>query len=309
MASYLPEWRWAMIGSALLALMLVRLALAKSGRLRGGSTHPVKRWLGMTGRAAVLLGAVNATVFVQLARGASTEHVISDGLPLFGIAALTGIAVLVVIRLWDRRPEPVTVEEIRASTAEADRTLRRVRAENERVRRQSEQMQVRLAKLRAQTARGNGHGKGQRTGQHSTRGDVDFHALQTFHRESFQCADTAHLAYQSAQASLRTVSFVARRARLMPPQWLSAGRAAKLARAEMRAAAAQLAHSHAELRTQVDRGLGMVRTLNANTSDFKCEIRDSCGEPGRLWFAALEERIAQARAERRAGSTRRDASG
>jgi hypothetical protein len=73
--------------------------------------------------------------------------------------------------------------------------------------------------------------------------------------------------------------------------------------AELRAAAAYLAQSHDELRVQVDQGLGMVRTLNANTSELKHEIRDSCGKPGRLWFEALEERVSQARAERRAGRT------
>ncbi|HKS48556.1 MAG TPA: hypothetical protein VJT49_26280 [Amycolatopsis sp.] len=47
----------------------------------------------------------------------------------------------------------------------------------------------------------------------------------------------------------------------------------------------------------------MVRTLNTNTSDLKYEIRDSCGEPGRLWFEALEQRVAQIRTERRASRT------
>jgi hypothetical protein len=45
----------------------------------------------------------------------------------------------------------------------------------------------------------------------------------------------------------------------------------------------------------------VVRALNANTSDLKHEIRDSCGEPGRRWSEALEHRIAEARAERWTG--------
>ena len=40
----------------------------------------------------------------------------------------------------------------------------------------------------------------------------------------------------------------------------------------------------------------MVRELNANTAELKHEIRDSCGERGRQWYAALEERIEEARA-------------
>lgn len=108
------------------------------------------------------------------------------------------------------------------------------------------------------------------------------------------------MAYQSTQASLHAMSSVVRRARLAPQHWLSAGRAAKLARAEMHAVATHLARSHGELRAQVEQGLGMVRTLNANTSDLKHEIRNSCGEPGRQWFDALEQRIEEARNERRA---------
>ncbi|HKS48557.1 MAG TPA: hypothetical protein VJT49_26285 [Amycolatopsis sp.] len=262
LAPYLPEWRWAIIGSPLLALVLVRLALDRKGRLRGESIHPVKRWLGTLARAAVLFSAVNGIVFLRLTRAGSTDHVIADGMPTFIIAALAGIAVLVAIALWDRRPEPVIVEEIRAATAEADRTLRRVRAENERVRRQADQVQARLAKLRARTAAGpaedtsqaNGQAKRKRADRQSTRVDVDFHALRTFHRESYQCADTAHAAYQSAQASLRTMSYVVRRARLMPRHWPLASRAAKLARAEMRTAAAHLARSQGELRAQVGQG-------------------------------------------------------
>ncbi|KND23576.1 hypothetical protein IQ63_44070 [Streptomyces acidiscabies] len=46
----------------------------------------------------------------------------------------------------------VSVQEIHAATAEAKRALSRVHAENERVRRQAEQVQTRLAKLRVRTA-------------------------------------------------------------------------------------------------------------------------------------------------------------
>jgi len=307
LAPHLQEWLWPALGSPLLALVLVRLALARNGRLRGRSTPPVKRWLGMLKRASALLGVVNITTFVQLTRAGRTDYVIADGMPVFVITALVGIAVLVAIAVWDRRSEPVTVEEVRAAAAEADRTLRRIRAENERVRQQAEQVQARLTKLRAQARRTdrpkaqvNGKGRGQPVDRSPARSDVDFHALRTFHRESYQCADTAHVAYQSTQASLHTMSSVVSRARLAPQHWLSAGRAAKLARAEMRAAASHLTRSYGELRAQVEQGLGMVRTLNANTADLKHEIRDSCGEPGRQWFEALEQRIEEARNERRA---------
>ncbi|MGH3871089.1 MAG: hypothetical protein ACRDSR_06155 [Pseudonocardiaceae bacterium] len=169
LAPYLQEWLWPALGSPIVALVLVRLVLAGNGRLRGGSMSPVKRWLGMLERAAVLLGVVNVATFVHLTRAGSTDHVIAGDMTLLIMMTLPGIAVLVAIAVWDRRPKPVTVGEVRAAAAEADHTLRRIRTQNERVRRQAERVQARLAKLRAQD-------------RSSARSDVDFHALRNFHR-------------------------------------------------------------------------------------------------------------------------------
>lgn len=282
----LRGWAWTSLASPLLALLLVRLVLGRDGRLRGGSSVG-KVLLGLLKRAGLLLGAVNVAMFVQLMRAGSTQHDI-EHTSTVAVPAVVGVAVLIGIALWDLRPEPVTVEEVRAVTAEADRALRRVRAENERVRRQAEQVRARLEKLRAPQARTDQPG----------RSEVDFHSLRTFHRDSYQCADTAHMAYRSSQDSLHTMTSIVRRMRYAPQSWVTVGRAAKLAKAEMRAAVGHLAQSRGELRTQVDRGLGMVRELNANTAELKHEIRDSCGERGRQWYAALEERIEEARASR-----------
>ncbi|MDX8032025.1 hypothetical protein SK803_17505 [Lentzea sp. BCCO 10_0856] len=275
-ASYLHEWLWGSAAAVPLGMLAVRSAHKRGGRLRRSSLP--KRWLGLLERALVLLAVLNVFTFVAMQPG---EHVINDGLTLFGGAALAGLAVLFVMRLWDRRERRVTVQEVRAAAAEADRALQRVRSENARVRRQAEQVQARLVKLQA---RGPARGA-----------DVEFHSLRVFHRESYQCADTAHIAYHSAQTSMRTMSSLVRRARRAPLQLT----VSKRARAEMRAAADHLASSHGELRSQVDQGLDMVRSLNANTSELKHEIRDSCGRQGQEWFEALEERIEQAREERR----------
>lgn len=292
-AEYLHEWLWASAGSVPLALVLVRWALSRDGRLR--RTPLVKRWLGLLARSGLVLGAMNVVAFWQLNRG---EHVIEDGMTPLLLTALAGIGALVAIRVWDRRPRRVTIQEVRTAAAEADRALRRVRAENERVRRQAERVQARLTKIRTRGTGPPSRSSGPRRPEQ--RPDVDFHALRTFHRESYQCADTAHMTYQSAQTSLHTMSQLVRRARLAPHRVVVLGPSAKRARAEMHAAAASLARSHGELRVQVDQGLDMVRDLNANTADLKFEIRDSCGPQGREWFEALEERIETAREERRA---------
>lgn len=271
---YLSEWLYGAAASLPLGVLVVRSSLSRYGRVRGSAF--LTRWAGLLVRGLVLLAAMNAFTFYRMKPAVPGAPVVNDVLALFGGAALTGVAVLVVMALWDRRARRVTVEEVRAAAAEADQALARVRTQNDRVRRQAERVQVRLAKLQA-------------------RSDVEFHGLRVFHRESYQCADTAHLAYQSAQTSLHTMSGLVRRARRAPLQLVASRRA----RAEMHAAAAHLARSQGELRTHVDQGLSMVRTLNANTSDLKHEIRDSCGRQGEEWFDALEERIEQAREERR----------
>ena len=281
-AVHLEEWLWGSAVSVPLAALAVRFALSRRGRLRG--SPPVRRWSGFLARGLVLLTATNAFVFLRKEPSLLGDQVVDDGTSLFGSTALLGLAVLVAMRLWDRRARRVTVEEVRAAAAEADQALRRVRAQNDRVRRQAQQVQARVEKLqRSETL------------PRSERPSVEFHSLRVFHRESYQCADTAHIAYHSAQTSLRTMASLVRHARRAPYQLTVSSRA----RAEMRAAAAHLARSQGELRSHVDEGLGMVRTLNANTSELKHEIRDHCGSQGREWFEALEERVEQAREERR----------
>ncbi|MFD5827417.1 hypothetical protein [Lentzea sp. NPDC060358] len=287
-------WQWTSVVSLPLAMLLVRMSLRGHGRLRGWSTPRPRRWLGFATRGLALLGVMNAVAFLKLKPG---EHDINDGTGPLVVTALAGIGALIVMALWDRRPRRVTVEEVRAAAAEADRALKQVRAANDRVRRQAEQVRARVTKLRAARTRPPGH-PAART--RSGRSDVEFHALRVFHRESYQCADTAHLAYRSAQTSLHTMSYLVRRARLAPHRMVVPGRAARQARAEMHAVAAHLTRSHGELSGQVEEGLTVVRDLNADTAELKHEIRDSCGARGEQWYAELEDRIEQAREERRA---------
>jgi hypothetical protein len=276
--AHLQEWLWCAAGSVPLGVLLVRFSLNRKGRVRRAPL--LKRWPGLLLRGAVLVGAMNVVTYLTMKPPAADDHVVEDIMPFLLKAAAAGIAVLVATSWWDRRPRRVTVEEVRAAAAEADRAVRRVRAENDRVRRQASQVQARLRKLQAHSPAGS---------------DVEFHALRVFHRESYQCADTAHIAYQSAQTSLHTMSYLARRARRAPQVFAS-----RRVRAEMRAAATHLAQSQGELRVQVDQGLTVVQTLNANTAGLKHGIRDKCGVQGQEWFEALEERIEQAREERRA---------
>ncbi|USX56154.1 hypothetical protein [Lentzea sp. HUAS12] len=278
------EWLWGAAFSVPLSVLVVRSVFRRDGRVRGAP--PGKRWAGLLAHGLVLLAATNLVAYQKNAPG---EYVVQNSdLPFVGTASLTAVAVLVVMALWDRRARRVTVEEVREAAAQADRALKRVHAENAKVHRQAEQVQARLVKLQA------------RAPVRNRRGEVEFHSLRVFHRESYQCADTAHLAYTSAQTSLRTMSPLVRRARSAALQLTVSRRA----RAEMRAAATHLATSCGELRAQVDHGLGMVRDLNANTSELKHEIRDNCGAQGRRWFEELEERIEQAREERRTSRTR-----
>jgi hypothetical protein len=283
------------LAAPLLTLLLVRLVLGREGRLRGSGRPRRKVLLGLLTRAGLVFAAVNTTVFVKV-REAALPGTEVRGWSTLLLPALAGTVVLAAIALWDRLPKPPTLEEVRAATRDADRALRRVRAENERVRRQSAQVQERVAVLRGHREQPRRQGGGYRAEQ--GRSEVDFHSLCTFHRDSYQCADTAHVAYRSSQDSLHTMESIVRRMWVGPQHWVAVGRQAKLAKAELRAAAVRMSGSQSELQALVQHGLGMVRELNAGTAELKHEIRDSCGERGRQWYAALEERIEEARALR-----------
>ncbi len=154
------------------------------------------------------------------------------------------------------------------------------------MRRHAEQVRARLTKLRARGSGPAGHPRSRsagprQAGRNAPRSDVDFHALRVFHRESYQCADTAHMAYQSAQTSLHTMSYLVRGARLAPHRLIVPGRAASRARAEMHDAAAHLARSHGELRVHVSEGLGVVRDLNASTSELSTRSATAAARRGR----------------------------
>ncbi|NUR59067.1 MAG: hypothetical protein HOV87_10405 [Catenulispora sp.] len=302
---HLREWLWASLATPPIALVLVRMVLSAEGRYRDRSRNRVKRWLSVLAWSLVVLGAVNVDAFLELTSAGHTDHVISGGVGLFAVPAGLGIAALVAAALADRRPIPPTIEEVRAAVAETDRALRRVRAENERVHRQAAQVRQRLAKLRAQSSGGGAERPGRARAAHADRRrpvspDVEFRALKLFHRESYQCADTAFMAYESTQVSLRSLSSVARGARIGARRWVPKGRAGRQVRAEMRDLADYLTRAQGELRVEVDKGLGRVRSFNADTAGLKHEIRDNCGQAGWQWFEALEERIAEAKAERRA---------
>lgn len=140
----LHGWLTAAAVAPLLALLLIWGTASRGGRLRGGRMRRARRPLAYLLRMALLLSAVNTVALVQLTRDGRTDTVVGDVFGVFGAAALAGIGVLIASHLWDRRQEPVSIEAVRAATRDANRTLRRVRAENQRVRRQAQQVQTRL---------------------------------------------------------------------------------------------------------------------------------------------------------------------
>ena len=288
-----------LVGSAaapLLCLLFVRRASPRTGRLRGSRDRldgePARQGfmataVGYLVRAGILLGVTTATAMVVLVRlDLATPNSIVSGqigmrefLTLFGDPAIAAIVVLLGIRLWDRRPYPVTIETVRAAADLAHQTLRQVRDDNRRVSRFAEEVAAKLAAARSET---------------------HFVTLRTLHFESFGCADVAHVHYRSAQDSLGVMGRILGRVRAAPRRWrpptnqAQADRA-RQDRAELKAAASTLAETSGQLTVEVERGLELVQALNANTSELKHSIGSDCGEPGRLWYDALEQRVETAR--------------
>jgi len=298
---YGQQWLEGGAAAPPLALVLIRLASPRTGRLRGrrqdaidsahqraGARPRSRRLAVLTGylvRTGFLLAVANAIALVILQRGDDHQdpHVIQDGWSVFGIPALAVAVVLLTIHWWDGRPAPVTVETVRAVAQEADRTLRQVRAENRRLSRLAREVEAKLA---------------------AARSEVDFNALRNLHHESFRCANGAHAHYTSAKTSMYTMSQTVGRVRGTSHRWLgSTGRPAtaqaRRKRAELEEAVSDLATTHGQLIVEVERGLDLVRTLNGHTAELKHSIRDDCGERGQRWYEALEERIQDVRSNER----------
>lgn len=288
-AHRLTDNLWGTAISVPLAVVLVRCALHRDGRLRRHSAWP-RRWLGILLRAVVLLSAVNLVAYQALSLdgplGRPSEVITGYVWPALWKSGLTAIVVLIVMRVWDRHSWRLpTRGNLRRAVQEADTAIAEVRAATERVARQTEHVRTRVRMMREAGPRGLAH---------APRGSgLEFPALCGDHRESYQCADLEYGRYESAQTSLHRVEHLARRTRKTSWWWKREG-----VQAEMRALAAHLEGQRDVLKVDVDQVLHAVRGLNMGTADLKYEIRDTCGPQGQQWYAELEARIDKARAAR-----------
>jgi hypothetical protein len=290
---------WASAAAPLVAFALTWLATPSGGRLRSRPEtiqgKPQRTAWGVAGgyliRVAILLALTTGVGLATTARAsvvhqlAFNQHILVNWgqfAEIFLPPLIAAFFVLIGIRSWDKRPYPVTVEEVRKAVGRAQLDLRRVQAENQKVSRLAGEVAAKLASAKSQT---------------------QFASLRNLHHESFTCADMAHGHYRSATQSLHTMARVLHRFRKAPRQWrppVNRAQAiqARQARAELSAAAQTLEQVRGQLDSEVARGLQLVQTLNANTANLKDAIRDNCGSAGRAWFEALEERIEAARATR-----------
>lgn len=302
------EWLAVLVASPLVAFVMVGVASPGTGRLSGRGRRSAGRSSGRSPergsgrssggslaalrrhvlRVGVLLAATTLTALVMLLRGndAKGPDAGAEMLAVFGSTAVAAFAVLVTIHLRDRwfppgeRAEPVTVETVRAAAAQADETLRQVRAENKRVSRLARVIEEQLLEAHA---------------------EMDFVSLCNLHYESVGCADGAYRHYSSAGSSLQAMSRILVGVRttltlqIVPPRNRVTGRRERPDRDALKAAASSLSESRQQLDVEVQRGLTLVRTLNANTSRLKHSIKDNCDERGRQWYQALEMRIEAAR--------------
>jgi hypothetical protein len=270
---------WVVLAAApLLGLVLVVVA-------SGGRANP-RQYAERTGAlltattltsAATLLGA-------RFLHGSALDPPSLTFAPCVG-STLALLALLIKWRRGDRshpareRVEPVTVEQVRRVTAQAQETLRRVRVENDRIERLSRAIEAKLA---------------------SARSEMDFEGLRQMHRESRGCADRAYQHYHSAGDILRTMSRTHAGVRVALRRFAMPTRGRKRPdRLAYAAATAGLTATENALVAQVNRGGDMVDTLNLRTAALKYTIRDECGAHGQRWYSDLELRIEAAQAARR----------
>ncbi|OXM64162.1 hypothetical protein [Amycolatopsis vastitatis] len=284
-AEHRTAW-WCFFGAApLVALLLVSRGSPRSRRRRRSPTAR-QRWATVRralSRAGILLLATNITALVLLLNGnvAHGPHAAQQTAILFGGSGAAGAVALIAFRLWDRwfppgeRLKPVTLAAVQAATAEAEQTLRKVRANNHRVDRMAAAVEQQL-----QAARLN----------------LDFAGLCELHYESRGCADNAYQYYDMSRDVARGLAGIVVRARATVTMRVrsevnpATGRRERPNRSAMTAAATSLALTRSRISDEVGKGLTMVKNLNARTADLKFSIRDDCGARGQRWFEDLEAR-------------------
>jgi hypothetical protein len=170
----------------------------------------------------------------------------------------------------ERRPaEPVTVEQVREVTEQAERSLSRVRAGNDRLERLLREFEEKLA--RAQL-------------------ELGFEGLRQLHRESRGCADQVFRHYDSSDRMLSRISRTHQGV-------LAALRAPRApGRRSYASARSRMSTTEGLLRAEVRRGRTMLKSLNQRTEGLKYRIRDECGELGHQWYDELVARRDAARA-------------
>ena len=275
---------WGLLGAApVVALLLV----ARGGpAFKRGRSTARRRWVvfrrGLV-RAGILLLVMNVVALVLLL-GGNVAHgpqaALQTGI-LFGGSGVAGAVVLLAVRVWDRwfppgeRLRPVTVAVVRAAAVEAEETLRKVRANNQRVGRLAAAVEQQLRAVRL---------------------ELNFAGLRQLHHESRGCADGAYGYYEMSRDVARGLAGIVVRARATVTMRVrsevnpATGRRERPNRAALTAAAASLALTRSKISGEVSKGLTMVKTLNARTADLKYSIRDNCGTPGQRWFDDLEAR-------------------
>ena len=229
----------------------------------------------------LLLTATSITGLVMLLRGnvAHGPHAFAQTVHLLGATLVTSVLLPLLFRAWDYwyppLAEAVTVEMVQRAATKADRQRRRVEAEAVRVQQMLERVEGQLYAAQQQS---------------------NFGSMRQVHFESFRCADAAHDHYESVRTSARTLSRLEARARasvrprLVPLRDPGTGQRRRPDRAQMRAATAGLREHRLALDSRAKHGLTDVQALNVRTAVLRDTIRESCGERGRQWYDALEER-------------------
>jgi hypothetical protein len=173
-----------------------------------------------------------------------------------------------------KRVDPVTVEQVHQVTELAKQSLRRVRAENDRLERLLRDLEAKLAVAQAETS---------------------FAGLQHLHWESRSCADRVHEHYRSSDRILGQITRAHAGVQVVlggaPVRGCS-----RPNRPAYAAAASEMATTERRLQSEVNRGRFMVSTLNQRTEALKYRIRDDCGARGECWYDDLMIRREAARA-------------
>lgn len=277
--THLTAWLWGGAVAVVASIVLTSPPLRAGHQLDEPADRRARHVRRLQQAGLLLVTPGVAGLVLAAFGGVSTAPArLAESTETAGWAFVTAVVVTVCCGWWNRRFPAIgrlaTVEEVRSAIETAGQQLHDVRAQGAAVDDMLRAVEWQIA---------------------AARRAVRFVELCSTHHTSFRCADVAYANYQSVRVSNDAMTRLALRARASTAPRIGPRRRHQ-DRSALLDGEATLRATVGTLTAAVQHCLGQVSNLNQRTADLRDTIRDTCGNPGRRWYADLVERRERARA-------------